>query len=283
MRINQLLQPAKTLLEDQRVAAGIVTDVLLELKALTKPDVSLDMLDELAERMIRERGGEPYNKGYKPDWALVPFPATVCCSVNHEICHAPPRGRLLKNGDIVKYDLGVRYESGCGDAALTIAVGEVDNRKQRAMRYGLQALYEGIKVVRAGAKIGCIGEAIERYAGVNGYTVIREYGGHHIGKEMHELPNIPHYADYTSPEFGKILKEGSVICIEPMITPGNGMNAINAEDKWTAFCKDHQPVVMFEEMILITHQGYEILTDHLGNKGKLLVQAREMRKIVGDL
>ena len=263
MRIRQLLQPKKTLLEDQRIAAKIVTDVLLELSSLSKPDTSLDMLDELAERMIRERGGEPYNKGYKPDWALVPFPATVCCSVNHEICHAPPRGRSLKNGDIVKYDLGIRYKSGCGDAALTIAVGEVDNRKQRAMRYGLQALYEGIKVVRAGVKIGLIGEAIERFVSPRGYNVIKEYGGHHIGKEMHELPHIPHYTDYTSPGFQETLKEGAVICIEPMITPGNGANAISMNDKWTAFCTDGQPVVMFEHMLLVTATGSDILTNHI--------------------
>src|SRR3990167_2626982 len=129
MKIKQLLHPTKTLLEDQRKAAQIVTEVLLELTALTKPGVSLDMLDELAERMIRERGGEPYNKDYKPDWALEPYPNTICCSVDYEICHAPPRGRSLKEGQIVKYDLGVRYKSGCGDAALTVAVGEIDNRK----------------------------------------------------------------------------------------------------------------------------------------------------------
>ena len=123
MRINQLLQPTKTLLEDQRVAAEIVTDVLLELRALTKPDVSLDMLDELAERMIKERGGKSCNKGYHPSWAPVPFPATVCMSIDHEICHGAPRGRILKSGQIITYDLGVRYKSGCGDAALTVAVG----------------------------------------------------------------------------------------------------------------------------------------------------------------
>src|SRR3989344_245187 len=102
------------LLNDQRVAAGIVTDVLLEMKAMTKPDVSLDLLDEIAERMIHERGGEPYNKGYKPDWAQTPYPATICCSVDYEICHAPPRGRSLVAGTIVKYDIGVRYKTGCG-------------------------------------------------------------------------------------------------------------------------------------------------------------------------
>src|SRR3990167_3625441 len=144
MRIMELLQPKKTLLADQRVAAGIVTDVLLELKALTKPGVSLDMLDELAERMILERGATPYNKGYQPEWAPTPYPATICCSVDYEICYAPPRGRTLQEGSIVKYDLGVKYKSGCGDAALTVAVGEVSNRKQRTMRYALQALDEGI-------------------------------------------------------------------------------------------------------------------------------------------
>src|SRR3989338_3411163 len=106
MRLKQLFNPKKTLYEDQLVAAGIVTEVLLELAALTKPDVSLEALDEIAERMIRERGGIPYNKGYKPDWAPTPYPATICCSVDFEICHAPPRGRTLKNGQIVKYDLG---------------------------------------------------------------------------------------------------------------------------------------------------------------------------------
>ena len=128
MRLKQLLNPKKTLYEDQLVAAGIVTEVLLELATLTKPDVSLEALDEIAERMIRERGGIPYNKGYKPEWASTPFPATICCSVDFEICHAPPRGRTLKEGQIVKYDLGVKYKTGCGDAALTVAVGEIDNR-----------------------------------------------------------------------------------------------------------------------------------------------------------
>lgn len=267
MRIRQLLQPKATLLEDQRVAANIVTDVLLELKALTKPGVSLDMLDELAERMIRERGGVPYNKGYKPSWSESPYPSTICASVDYEICHASPRGRLLKAGQIVKYDLGVRYKSGCGDAALTVAVGEIDNRKQRAMRYGLEALYKGIEVVRAGQKISVIGEAISGFAGTRGYAVIREYCGHHIGKEMHMKPDIPHFVDYKNPT-QEILEEGKVICIEPMITPGKG-NMTIAKDGWTAFVKDGQPVVMWEHMILVKADGYEILTKHI-DKNALL-------------
>lgn len=263
MRISQLLQPKKIQLEDQRKAADIVTKVLLELKELTKPDVSLEMLDELAERRIRELGGEPYNKGYKPDWSEKPYPNTICCSVDYEICHAPPRGRSLRAGSIVKYDLGVRYKSGCGDAALTVAVGEIDNRKQRAMRYGLKALYEGIKVVKAGVELFKIGEAIEKFAAVRGYRIIREFGGHHIGKEMHEKPHFPHFADYGSADLRLPLQEGAVICIEPMLTPGKGEMRMAKEDGWTAFCPDGQPVVMFEHMILVTKEGYEILTKHI--------------------
>ena len=180
MRIMELLQPKKTLLADQRVAAGIVTDVLLELKALTKPGVSLDMLDELAERMIRERGATPYSKGYKPEWAPTPYPATICCSVDYEICHAPPRGRTLQEGSIVKYDLGVKYKTGCGDAAITVAVGQVDNRKNRAMRYGLALSWRGITVVRAGVPIFCYRQSNSNFAESRGYTVIREFGGHHV-------------------------------------------------------------------------------------------------------
>lgn len=249
------------LLEDQRIAAGIVTDVLKELAEMTAPGVSLDMLDELAERRIREKGGEPYNKGYHPEWAQTPFPATVCMSVDYEICHGTPRGRTLKEGEIIKYDLGVKYGSGCGDAALTVAVGEISNRKERTMRYGLRALYAGIGAVKAGAPISAIGEAIEHFCLVHGYKTIREFGGHHIGKEMHEAPHIPHYRDPKDDEV--FLQEGAVICIEPMITPGKGRMAMAKEDGWTAFCPDGQPVVMFEHMMLVTKDGCEILTHHI--------------------
>ena len=261
--VSRLLHPNETLLKDIRGAANVVSSILLELKELTKPNVSLDMLDEYAARRIIELGATSYNFQYKPDWAQTPYPATICCSVDYEVCHAPPRGRTLKEGSIVKYDVSVRYKSGCGDAALTVAVGEINNRKERAMRYGLQALYEGIKEVRAGAKIGSIGEAIQRFAGPRGYNVIKEFGGHHIGKEMHEAPHIPHHIDYESPLFRETLREGSVICLEPMITPGEGEVKIAKEDGWTAFVTDRQPVVMYEHMILVTTDGYEILTKHI--------------------
>lgn len=259
--IHCLLHPKKTLLEDIKEAANVVSTVLLELKELTKPNTSLDMLDEYVARRIKELGAISYNFNYQPSWASVPYPATICCSVDFEVCHAPPRGRTLKNGSIVKYDVGVRYQSGCGDAALTIAVGEIDNRKQRAMRYGLRALYEGIKVVKAGAPISRIGAAIERFARQNGYTVIKEFAGHHIGREIHEKPQIPNI--FYKENDDKFLREGAIICIEPMISPGSGRVAISKEDGWTAFVIDKQPVVMYEAMILVLKDSYEILTKHL--------------------
>lgn len=249
-----------TNLNDIRTAAAIVTEVLLELKELSKEGASLALLDEIAERRIREAGGEPYNKGYKPDWSQVPYPATICASVDHEVCHAPPGNRILRAGSIVKYDLGVRYKDGCGDAALTVAIGEVDNRKARAMRYGLQALYEGIKVVKAGVPIYAIGDAIQSFAGTRGYEVVRAFSGHHIGKEMHEEPLIPHFFDATRTD---LLKEGSVICLEPILTPGKQGVEISKEDGWTFYTKDFQPVVMYEHMVLVTKEGYEILTKHI--------------------
>ena len=244
---------------DIRTAADIVTAVLLELVALTKPDVNLDMLDELAERMIRERGGEPYNKGYKPEWAATAYPATICAAVNEEVCHATPRGRVLKEGDIVTYDLGVRYQSGCGDAAITVAVGEISNRKEKTMRYCKRALYAGIKKVKAGVAIRDVSDAIGGSALIHGYNVIQGLGGHTIGKEMHEEPHVPNWPD---PQQEDVLFEGQVICLEPMISPGKGRVGIAAIDGWTVFTLDSQPCAMYEHMILVTKDGYEILTKH---------------------
>jgi len=261
MRINQILQPKKILLEDCRRAAEIVSKVLLELKELTKPEVSLNMLDEIAARRIKEYGAESINLNYKPDWAQTPFPATVCMSVDYEICHGTPRGRFLKEGEIIKYDLGVRYKSGCGDAALTVPVGEISNRKERTIRYCLRALYAGIRQVKAGVPIARVSEAVEHEATKHGYQVIREFGGHHIGREMHEDPAVPNR--YYKEDEDRLLEEGRIICIEPMITPGKGGMKMAKEDGWTAFCPDGQPVAMFEHMILVAAEGYEVLTTHL--------------------
>jgi len=262
--VSRLLQPKKAQLEDMREAGRIVSDVLRELERLSKPDVSLDMLDELAERMIRERGAEPYNKGYHPAWSDGPYPSTICANVNDEACHAPPGGRILKNGDIVTYDLGIRYRKGTGDAALTVAVGEPSNRKLRTMRHAKHALYNAIRTVKAGVPISEIGKAIEATAFMANCRVVKEFGGHTIGKEMHMEPHVPMH--YDSAFDSVLLQEGQIICIEPMLTPGNGKIGLSP-DKWTVFVTDQQPVAMFEHMILVTKDGYELLTNHIIEEG----------------
>ena len=225
-----------------REAANLVSDILLELKSLTKPGVSLDMLEELVARRIKEAGATSAIKGYHPSWSKTPFPSALSASIDFEICHGIPNGRELKEGSIVTYDLGIKLNGAYGDAALTVAVGEIDNRKERAMRYGLQALYEGIKVVKAGVPISAISKAIEDFAMRNGYNVIKEYGGHKIGKIMHEEPHIPNY--YNSKYDNVFLKEGDIICLEPMLSPGSGRSAV-AEDGWTVFTSDRQICVIF--------------------------------------
>jgi len=244
--------------EDQRKAADIVSKILLELKELTAPGVSLDMLEELAERRILEEGGEPLFKGYISNNAKDPFPSCLCASIEFEAAHAAPKKISLAEGTIIKYDLGVKYKSGCADACITVAVGKVDNRRQRAMRHGLKALYKGIKVVKAGVAVSEIGKAIEKHCDKEGYRIIKGLQGHHIGIELHEKPNIPNF--YDPMYSGLFLKEGDVICIEPHITPGKGDISLWIDD-WTVFTVDHQPVVAYEHMVLITKDGYEILTN----------------------
>lgn len=260
MSQNESQSPIKSNAEDLVIAAKIVSEILLELKRLTKPGVSLGMLDEIAERMVRERGAIPYLKGYKPDYAKKPYPASICASVDEEICHAPPSDRELEEGQIVTYDLGVKYKTACGDAALTVAVGEISNRKARLLRYAERALYAGIEVVKAGVAVSKIGEAVEKSANQNGYNIVRDFGGHAIGSEMHEKPHIPNYYDPKDDEV--FLKEGTVICIEPMLTSGKAKVGMMV-DGWTAFTLDNQPVAMFEHEILVTKDSYEILTTHL--------------------
>lgn len=244
-----------------RQAADIVTSILLELEKLTKPGVSLGMLDEIASRMIEEAGAVSVIKGYQPKWASTPYPATICTSVDEEVAHAPPGIRELAEGQIVTYDIGLKYKTACGDAALTVPVGEVSNKKERLMRYSKRALMEGIEIIRAGVSVSKIGEVIERSANINGYQIIKEYGGHGIGVQMHEEPLIPNFYDERNDD--KILKEGQVICIEPIMTTGNAQIGILGTDGWTAFCTDNHPVSMFEHMILVKKDSYEILTNHI--------------------
>ena len=262
--------------ENLRIAADIVSDIL---KHLARPDISspgrkLKELDELAGEMMKQAGATSYNKGYKPEWAKVPYPAIICASVNADVAHAPPGERILEEGDIVTYDIGIRYKNACGDAATTVGVGEISSRDERLLRYAKRSLQAGIKEIRAGQPIGEISKAIEKSATLNGFNIVKSLAGHHIGRKMHESPLIPHYYNpkdrhrfENKSTYEEILEAGRVVCLEPILTPGHGGTGGDATDGWTIFTLDDQKSAMYEDMILIKENSYEVLTSHLNEVG----------------
>lgn len=247
--------------KEVRKAAEIVARALETLKLSTTEGVSLLELEKIAQEAIRAQGAVSYNKGYKPEWSQVPYPAVLCVSVNEEVAHGIPTDRKLKKWDLVTYDLGIKYKSACGDAAITVPVGEPLPRDARLLRYSMQCLQEGIKKVHDGVSIGELQRAMENYARLNGYSIVKDYAGHGIGFDMHEEPLIPHFYDINNPR-QDILTEGQVICLEPILTPGNGVIYMK-EDKWTTATIDRQKASMFEVMLLVTKEGSEILTPNL--------------------
>ncbi|MCK4522400.1 MAG: type I methionyl aminopeptidase [Nanoarchaeota archaeon] len=242
-----------------RKAATIVSDILLKLERLSVPNTLLSVLEDETTLMIKKAGATSCIKDYKPHWAKEKYPSVLCACVNEEVVHCPPGEKVLKEGDIVTYDLGIAYKGVKGDAAITVPVGAISNRKQRLLRYSKGALLEGIDKVKAGVAISEIGKVIDTYSSRNGYNVFRTFCGHHIGKEMHELPLIPNFED--SVNHGK-LEEGKVICIEPTLTPGKE-DIVLLADNWTTKSIDNQPCAMFEAMVLVKKDGFEVLTHHI--------------------
>ena len=223
------------------------------LKDFIKPGITTMELDVLAEEFIRSHDGIPTCKGYEG------FPATLCTSVNDEVVHGIPSKRKLKNGDIITIDMVIGYHGYQGDAAWTYEVGCVNDKKKYLMKHTKEALYEGVKQVKPGARIGDISYAVEEYAKKHHLGVVKELVGHGIGTEMHEEPDVPNYGKKGT---GPILKEGMVICIEPMLNLGSAAVGI-LDDDWTIVTQDGQPAAHYEHTVLVTKNGYEILTPRL--------------------
>mgnify|MGYP003394192059 CR=1 FL=1 len=216
-------------------------------------------INDFIEKEIEILGATPYNKGYHPKWAPVPYPAASCLCVNEVIVHGIPDNKPLKSGDIVTIDIGILLNGQCGDAALTVMVGEVSDETKRLVECSKQAVFEGIKQVKAGANTIDIAYAIQKYITDQGFAPNRNYGGHGIGAKMHEDPIIFNTLEtrntYTT------LTEGQLLCIEvPMsVTDWEG---IRLADGWTIAARDGKPASMFEHMIRVTKHGAEILTTH---------------------
>ena len=240
-------------IELMKEAGMMVSKTHKYLQKYIKPGITTKDLDELAEEYIRSMGGIPTSKGYEG------FPTALCTSINDEVVHGIPSNRKLKNGDIITIDMVIGYKGYQGDAAWTYAVGSISDEKKYLMEHTEKALYEGIKQVKPGAHIGDISNAIETYATKHKLGVVKELVGHGIGTEMHEDPDVPNYG---KPGHGPRLKEGMVICIEPMLNLGTA-DIEMLDDNWTIVTRDEKPSAHYEHTVLVTKDGYEILTPRL--------------------
>ena len=243
----------KSEIEKMRAAGMAVSKTHEYLKQFIVPGMSEKELNRLGEEYIRSLGGIPSCIGY------CGYPTGLCISVNDTVVHGIPSDRTFRNGDIVSVDMVIGLDGYQGDAAWTYAVGEIDEQKKHLMEHTEKALYEGVAMVKPGNRIGDISYAVESYATSHGLGVVRELTGHGIGKSMHEDPNVPNYGTKGT---GPILKPGMTICIEPMLTAGRRF-VYCLMDGWTVKTKDKRPAAHFEHTVLVTEDGYEILTPRL--------------------
>lgn len=244
-------------LNRMRAAGQIVAECFELLGQHIEPGVKLSQLDQLVTEYLKEKGAMPLYKGYRgnpPNHP--PFPGVICASVNHEICHGLPDDRTLQNGDIVGIDIGLRYRGYCGDACVTYGVGKISADAQRLLEIARECLQVGIEAAKYGNHLNDIGMDIENYATSQGVTVVREWGGHGVGKTLHEPPSVSHV---RVPGRGQKLKPGMTFTIEPMINLG-GYEWELLDDGWTVITKDHSLSAQFEHTIAITRNGPEILT-----------------------
>lgn len=233
--------------EGGKTLAGVVEELI----SRVRPGISTGELDRIAQENIRKAGAQPAFLNYQG------FPRTLCTSVNNEVVHAVPSDeKVLQEGDIITLDLGLRFQGYCVDMARTVPVGVPNPQALRLIETTKQALYLGVKQARPGARLGDIGEAIQRFVEGEGFGVVRELCGHGIGKELHEPPQVLNYGKRGA---GEELQEGMVICIEPMVTAGD-WNVKRAKDGHAFLTSDGSLSVHFEDTVAITRQGPEILT-----------------------
>ena len=233
-----------------RQAGRIVAIVLEVLTRQVRPGIKTKDLDIMAAREIERLGAKPSFKGYRG------FPANLCTSVNDEIVHGIPGERILDEGDIVSLDLGAIFMGFHGDAAVTVGVGKISSPARRLLEITEGALKAGMAAARAEARLGDISSAIQNYAESRGYSVVREYTGHGIGREMHEEPQIPNFG---LPGTGPVLKSGMTLALEPMVNAGDWHTRLG-DDHWTVFTADGSLSAHFEHTIVITEAEPEVLT-----------------------
>jgi len=244
---------SKREIDYMRESSRIVATVLKEIQSLAAAGMTTMDLDAHAEKRIREMGAVPSFKGY------CGFPATICASVNNEVVHGIPSSKkVLRTGDLVKVDVGAYKNGFHGDSCVTIAIGEVSEKAAKLMRIAEESLYKGIEQVKPGAGLLDLAGAIQDHVVANGFTIVEDFTGHGVGRNLHEEPSVFNFRTYQLPNVK--LRAGMTLAIEPILNAGSRHVRILA-DKWTAVTVDHQWSAQFEHTVLVTETGYEILTD----------------------
>ena len=236
--------------EMMRSACRIVANALVELREAVEPGMTTKELDRIAERSIKSQGGDPAFP-YVND-----FPGSVCVSVNNEVVHGIPGKRRLVEGDLVKLDVGAIYQGYHGDAAITVPVGTVVGEARRLLDVTEQSLAVGIEAARAGNHLNDIGAAIQEFVEPQGFSMVRQYVGHGIGRELHEDPNVPHYRQASR---GVVLRAGMALTIEPMVNQGTYDTRV-LQDGWTVVTADGMLSAQFEHTLVITDGPAQVLT-----------------------
>jgi methionyl aminopeptidase len=231
-------------------AGKILANVFDVLEPLCVPGTSTKHLSDVAEKVIRDAGAIPAEKGYYG------YPAAICASVNDTVVHGIPNSYKLKEGDIISLDIVVQYQGYMADACRTFAVGKISDEAAKLIRVTEECFFEAMKVVKPGNHIGDISAAIQKHAEENGFSVSRDYTGHGLGRSMHEDPSVPNYG---LPHTGPLLREGMTIAVEPIILQGRPESRVLRDD-WTAVTCDHKLAAHYENTLVITKDGYEITT-----------------------
>lgn len=237
-------------IEKLRRSGRLVTQILREIKERVHPGVSTLELERFVEKRLRELQAAPAFKGYRG------YPCCLCTSVNDEIIHGIPSSRRLKNGDILSLDMGVVLDGFYGDSASTVPVGEISEEARKLLRVSEEALDLAIEKVRLGNRLGDISATVQQHVEKNGFSVVREYVGHGIGRQLHEEPEVPNYGQ---PGHGPALKEGMVLALETMVNAGRHELRIK-DDQWTAVTADGRLSAHFEHMVAVTRNGPDVLT-----------------------
>jgi methionyl aminopeptidase len=248
-------------IELMRAAGRVVHDVLARVREMVRPGVTTGELNAVAEEIIRQAGAIALFRGVKNKQARFPFPAALCTSVNSEVVHGIPSERKLVEGDVVSVDCGVRLNGFCGDSATTIPVGQITDEVQRLLTVTQEGLEIAVAAIRPNKWWSEIAAKIQAHVEAAGFSVVREFVGHGIGREMHEEPKVPNYVDRQESREDFLLLKGMTLAIEPMVNAGTPEVDFEDDTGWPVVAKDGRCSAHFEHTVAVTLNGADVLTD----------------------